>query len=86
MKDLDILDIFDAVIISSEIGYEKPDANIFLAALDQVSVEARRAVHVGDDQKADKEGANAIGIDCWLWGVEVKKFSDIQSRIILSDS
>lgn len=86
LKDLDILDIFDAVIISSEIGYEKPDANIFLAALDQVSVEARRAVHVGDDQKADKEGANAIGIDCWLWGVEVKKFSDIQSRIILSDS
>lgn len=24
---------FDAVIISSEVGYEKPDAKIFLAAL-----------------------------------------------------
>lgn len=34
-------------------------------SVDQVSVKACKAVHVGDDQKADKEGANAIGIDCW---------------------
>lgn len=34
-------------------------------AVDQVHVEAGKAVHVGDDQKADKVGANAIGIDCW---------------------
>lgn len=34
-------------------------------SVDQVNVEACKAVHVGDDQKADKEGANAIGIDCW---------------------
>lgn len=37
----------------------------FIFIIDQVCVEARKAVHVGDDQKADKEGANAIGIDCW---------------------
>ena len=33
--------------------------------LDQINVDARKAVHVGDDKKADKIGANAIGIDCW---------------------
>jgi FMN phosphatase YigB (HAD superfamily) len=37
--------------------------NIFL--LDQVNVEAGRALHIGDDLKADKLGANAVGIDCW---------------------
>ncbi|KAK7847899.1 haloacid dehalogenase-like hydrolase domain-containing protein 3 [Quercus suber] len=85
LKDLNVLDLFDAVIISSEVGYEKPDIKIFKAALDQVNVEACKAVHVGDDQKADKEGANAIGIDCWLWGIDVKTFSDIGNRILISE-
>ncbi|XP_057993607.1 uncharacterized protein LOC110638758 isoform X3 [Hevea brasiliensis] len=49
---------------------------------DQVNVEASKAVHVGDDLKADKDGANAIGIDCWLWGADVKTFTDIQNRIL----
>lgn len=86
LKDLNVLDLFDAVIISSEVGYEKPDSRIFKAALDQVHVEAGKAVHVGDDQKADKEGANAIGIDCWLLGIDIKAFSDIRSRILNSKS
>ncbi|KAI3452832.1 hypothetical protein Pfo_009495 [Paulownia fortunei] len=86
LKDLNVLDLFDAVIISSEVGYEKPDEKIFRAALDHISVEASKAVHVGDDTKADKAGANAVGIDCWLWGADVKNFLDIQNRILLSDS
>ncbi|KAL8248499.1 hypothetical protein R6Q59_005367 [Mikania micrantha] len=82
LQDLDIIDLFDAVIISSEVGYEKPDAKIFETALGQINVEAAKAVHVGDDLKADKLGANAVGINCWLWGTEVKTFSDIQHRIL----
>ncbi|XP_021976264.1 haloacid dehalogenase-like hydrolase domain-containing protein 3 isoform X2 [Helianthus annuus] len=85
LQDLNIIDLFDAVVISSEVGYEKPDAQIFETALDQISVEAAKAVHVGDDQKADKIGANAVGINCWLWGTEVKTFSDIQDRILVPD-
>ncbi|XP_073270039.1 uncharacterized protein [Primulina huaijiensis] len=70
---------FDAVIISSEVRYEKPDGNIFRAALDQLSVEANKAVHVGDDKNADKEEADAVGIDCWL-----SKSSDIGKRVVNS--
>jgi len=33
--------------------------------VDQLNVEAGKALHIGDDQKADKFGANALGIDCW---------------------
>ncbi|XP_057507863.1 uncharacterized protein LOC130790835 isoform X2 [Actinidia eriantha] len=65
LKDLNVVDLFDAVVISSEVGYEKPDAQIFKVALEQIGVDARKAVHVGDDEKADKAGANAVGIDCW---------------------
>ncbi|XP_027361631.1 haloacid dehalogenase-like hydrolase domain-containing protein 3 isoform X2 [Abrus precatorius] len=82
LKDLNVLNLFDAVIVSSEVGYEKPDPRIFQAALDQVNVEACKALHIGDDQKADKLGANAVGIDCWLWGIDVKTFYDIQIRFL----
>ncbi|VVA20470.1 PREDICTED: haloacid dehalogenase [Prunus dulcis] len=86
LEDLNVLHLFDAVIISSEVGYEKPDANIFKSALDQVHVDAEKAVHVGDDKIADKVGANAVGIDCWLWGLDVKTFADIRNRILISES
>ncbi|KAJ7953796.1 haloacid dehalogenase-like hydrolase domain-containing protein 3 [Quillaja saponaria] len=86
LKDLNVLDLFDAVIISSEVGYEKPDPRIFQAALDQLNIVPGKAVHVGDDQEADKEGANAVGIDCWLWGIDVKTFSDIINNIFISES
>ena len=33
--------------------------------VDQINVEAATAIHVGDDEKADKSGANAVGINCW---------------------
>lgn len=86
LKDLNVAHLFDAIIVSSEIGFEKPDAEIFRAALDQLGIAASKAVHVGDDEKADKNGANAIGIDCWLWGSDVKTFTDICDRILISDS
>lgn len=34
--------------------------------VDEVCVESCKAVHVGDDSRADKAGANAVGIECWL--------------------
>lgn len=86
LKDLNVLDIFDAVIISAEVGFEKPDGKIFEAALDQLGVTSDKAVHVGDDQKADKEGANAVGIACWLWGRDVMTFQDVQNQILVRSS
>lgn len=85
LKDLNISDVFDAIVVSSEVGYEKPAPEIFKIALDQIGVEASKAVHVGDDETADKAGANAIGLECWLWGEDVKEFSEIQDRILARD-
>lgn len=42
---------------------------MFCNVVDQINVEAIKTVHVGDDEKADKVGANAAGIDCW-WAFE----------------
>ncbi|XP_078444712.1 haloacid dehalogenase-like hydrolase (HAD) superfamily protein [Wolffia australiana] len=86
LRDLSIADLFDAIIVSSEIGYEKPDSRIFEAALDQLGVHAGEGVHIGDDELADKVGANKIGIDCWLWGSDVKTFREIHDRILQQGS
>ncbi|KAK1284552.1 hypothetical protein QJS10_CPB21g00670 [Acorus calamus] len=75
-------DYFEEVY--EEVGYEKPAAEIFRAALDELDIEGSKAIHVGDDQEADKMGANAVGIDCWLWGMDVKTFAEIQERILKS--
>ncbi|WVZ94893.1 hypothetical protein U9M48_040725 [Paspalum notatum var. saurae] len=93
LKDLKVSDIninlelarFDAIVVSSEVGYEKPAPEIFKIALDQIGVEASKAVHIGDDETADKAGANAVGLECWLWGEDVKTFSDIRGRILNTD-
>ncbi|KAF3324259.1 haloacid dehalogenase-like hydrolase domain-containing protein 3 [Carex littledalei] len=82
LKDLGVADLFDANIISSEVGYEKPAPEIFSVALDQIKVEASKTVHIGDDEKADKAGAYAVGINCWLWGLDVKDFAEIRKRIL----
>ena len=52
---------FDAVVTSAEVGAEKPDPAVFRAALEQLGVQAARALHVGDGE-GDREGALAAGL------------------------
>ncbi|NP_001132629.1 uncharacterized protein LOC100194104 isoform 1 [Zea mays] len=85
LKDLNVSEMFDAIVVSSEVGYEKPSPEIFNIALDQIGVEASKAIHVGDDETADMAGANATGLECWLWGKDVTTFSEIQERILTTD-
>ncbi|XP_062191755.1 uncharacterized protein LOC133895452 isoform X3 [Phragmites australis] len=82
LKDLNVSDMFDAIVVSSEVGFEKPAPDIFKIALNKIGVEASNAVHVGDDETADKAGANAIGLECWLWDEDVKTFYEIRDRIL----
>jgi HAD superfamily hydrolase (TIGR01549 family) len=55
----------DAFVISFEQGCQKPDAKMFLAALDALDVERSQALMVGDSLGLDG-GAAAIGIDTLL--------------------
>lgn len=52
---------FDAVLSAADAGAQKPDARIFLLALERLGVSANRAVHVGDDD-VDRDGARAAGL------------------------
>ena len=54
--------VFQAVLISGELGVGKPDPAIFRLALAAGGFEARQAIHVGDSLEADVAGARAAGI------------------------
>lgn len=50
------------VVTSGEIGVDKPEPPIFLAALKKAGVNASETVHVGDQYKLDVIGARGVGI------------------------
>ena len=60
-RELKILDAFDQVIISAEVGLVKPDERIFRLALERLGVAPREAVFV-DDFSENIDGARAIGL------------------------
>ncbi|BDA50706.1 probable haloacid dehalogenase-like hydrolase domain-containing protein [Coccomyxa sp. Obi] len=74
-------DIFDALIISAEVGAEKPNPLIFEIACQQLGVLPEETVHVGDDRRNDITGARSAGCHAWLWGSDVKSFEEVAQQI-----
>lgn len=62
---LGLVDAFDEVILSFEVGLRKPDPAIYREALRRVDVQPDRAVFV-DDQQEYCDGAASIGIQAYL--------------------
>jgi putative hydrolase of the HAD superfamily len=65
VERLGLEDEADAVVLSFEIGVAKPDAGIYLTALEQLRVAPDEAVFV-DDQTAYCDGATTVGMDAYL--------------------
>eukprot|EP00850_Spirogloea_muscicola_P005509 SM000025S08404 [mRNA] locus=s25:581098:584122:- [translate_table: standard] len=58
LRELQVYYLLDAVIVSAEVGFDKPSTEIFRIALDELAVAApNTAVHVGDDPVADYQGS-----------------------------
>jgi putative hydrolase of the HAD superfamily len=57
-----ILHYFSGIFISEEIGYSKPNPEIFNFALEKCSALAEKSLMVGDDPHTDISGAETAGI------------------------
>jgi putative hydrolase of the HAD superfamily len=62
LQHLGISKFFSQVFISSELGADKPDPEIFRRALNLINLNANEVVHVGDDPERDWNGASAAGL------------------------
>lgn len=60
--DLGLTPYLDFVVTSKEVGSDKPEPPIFLAALERAGVSASEAVYIGDQYETDVVGARGVGI------------------------
>ncbi len=52
----------DLIVTSALVGWEKPDARTYFAALEPLDVAPGDAIHIGDQALSDVVGARAIGM------------------------
>jgi putative hydrolase of the HAD superfamily len=62
LQNLGISKYFAHVFISSELGADKPDPEIFRRALKVMHLDANEVLHVGDDPERDWKAASAAGL------------------------
>jgi putative hydrolase of the HAD superfamily len=62
LQHLGISKFFAHIFISSEIGADKPDPEIFRRALKLIDLKPNEVLHVGDDPQRDWEAASAAGL------------------------
>jgi putative hydrolase of the HAD superfamily len=67
VEELGLRRFFDAVLVSSEVGWAKPSPRIYAAALAALGVGPQEALMVGDRPREDVEGAQAAGLRALLY-------------------
>jgi HAD superfamily hydrolase (TIGR01549 family) len=82
----DLYRLFDAIAVSEEVGVEKPDARMFVHALDQLNITPPEYAHtmmVGNSLARDIKGANNLGmISVWIdWSPRRSKIPADRSEI-----
>ena len=61
LERLGVASLFTAIVTTAEAGAAKPEPAVFRLALEKLGVDAKRALHVGDEP-GDEDGAGAAGM------------------------
>lgn len=74
--------LFDKAVFSCEVGYAKPEPEIYRLSLERLGAGAEEAVFIGDGSSGELEGARRAGLDTvmaagvirriWPWEIEVR--------------
>lgn len=73
LKELELHDYFDHILISSEVGIEKPEQRIFQLLLEQSGCQPEEIIYVGDNYYDDVIGSRKAGIETIL----INRFDNI---------
>ena len=76
LKSTGLADYFDFILASAEVGSAKPDKKIFIEAIRRSEVNAQEICHIGDDFRADIQGAHSAGIEAILIDRNKKQKND----------
>ena len=53
---------FEDIVVSAEVGFEKPDSRIFAEACRRLALPPSHVLHIGDSQVEDVDGARRAGL------------------------
>jgi putative hydrolase of the HAD superfamily len=77
LRHLGISEFFAHVFVSSEIGADKPDPEIFRRALKLIDLKPNEVVHVGDDSERDWKAAAEAGLRIFRLDRETNSLRDL---------
>ena len=80
LEHLGISKFFSHVFISSELGADKPDPEIYRRALNFIHLKPNEVLHVGDDPERDWKGATATGLSIFQLDRRKNSLRDLLSR------
>ena len=80
LRELELLDCFEQIVIPVDCGAAKPDAAIFDACLTRLGVGRHACVYIGDHARLDIEAAHAAGLAAIDVG-ELATLADLPARI-----
>jgi putative hydrolase of the HAD superfamily len=82
-----ILDYFDAIIVSGDYGYRKPDRRLFQLAIDALGAPAENILYVGNDMHRDIYGARQAGMQTMMFESDngTKEYDDCVPDFRIAD-
>jgi REG-2-like HAD superfamily hydrolase len=90
LQGLGLASLFDAVVVSAEVGAEKPSPVIFERALTVLQLAPSQCLHVGDDRLLDVWGARGAGLHAMLLGpgsgCDVRSLPALADRLLRHSS
>ncbi|MEC8610705.1 MAG: YjjG family noncanonical pyrimidine nucleotidase [Bacteroidota bacterium] len=63
LKSNDLLDYFNEIITSEQVGYKKPNPEIFNFSFNKCDTQPKECLMIGDDLVADIAGARKVGMN-----------------------
>jgi putative hydrolase of the HAD superfamily len=82
-----LLEYFNPIIVSGEVGYRKPDSRLFQMAADGMGVPSEMIVYIGNDMQRDIYGAREVGMTTVMFDSDqgTKEYLDCQPDYTITD-
>ena len=85
LEHLGISKYFAHVLVSSEIGADKPDPEIFQRALKVMGLKPSEVLHVGDDSERDWEAASSAGLSIFRLDRQKNSLRDLLAALTTNE-
>ena len=81
LADLGIIEYFDFLIFSDEIDASKPSSHFFQHVYNHINAAKNEVLHIGDNPKADYQGAKNFGFNALLITDPNYTINDIRTKL-----